>query len=216
MIARLEPDGTWVVQTGTRRVRIGDNGVEGDLEAFSVITEKLFTVVSDGRHSISIGDPGPGMSVDVVVSREKPRACYRAWITPGAGIAPGEVLAIPSLTVHRLGVNLHKIHVETRWFEEMLRGVKRIEGRLYDEKRRAFRVGDLLEVIRSDEALSFYAVIRGMRLYKSFEEMLAVEGLENVLPGVYSIEEGVGVYRRFYGESDEKRWGVVALEVEVL
>lgn len=46
--------------------------------------------------------------------------------------------------------------------------------------------------------------------------MLEKEGLENVLPGVKSIEEGIQVYRRFYDEEKEKKYGVVAIEIEPL
>jgi len=44
--------------------------------------------------------------------------------------------------------------------------------------------------------------------------MLKKEGIENVLPGVKNIEEGVQIYRQFYSEEREKKYGVVAIEVE--
>ncbi len=88
-------------------------------------------------------------------------------------------------------------------------GRKKVEGRLYDEKRQGIRPGD---TILFENRLM--CVVKDVRTYSSFREMLEREGLENVLPGMESIEEGVKVYRRFYPEEDEKRYGVVAIEVE--
>ncbi|NJE26846.1 ASCH domain-containing protein [Thermococcus sp. MV5] len=97
--------------------------------------------------------------------------------------------------------------------EEYLRlikeGKKKIEGRLYDEKRRQVKPGD---TIIFGEKLK--VKVKALRVYSSFREMLSEEGLENVLPGVKTIEEGVQIYRRFYTEEEEKKYGVVAIEIE--
>ncbi|XP_041993922.1 uncharacterized protein LOC121744447 [Salvia splendens] len=45
--------------------------------------------------------------------------------------------------------------------------------------------------------------------------MLEVENLENILPGVSSIEEGVQIYRNFYSEEKERSNGVLAICVQV-
>ncbi len=88
-------------------------------------------------------------------------------------------------------------------------GRKKVEGRLYDEKRQAIRPGDT--VIFENRLM---CVVKDVRTYPSFREMLEREGLENVLPGVGSIEEGMKVYRRFYSEEKERKYGVAAIEVE--
>jgi ASC-1-like (ASCH) protein len=40
--------------------------------------------------------------------------------------------------------------------------------------------------------------------------------LQNVLPGIETIDEGVKIYRNFYSESDEKKYGVVAIHFNLL
>lgn len=88
-------------------------------------------------------------------------------------------------------------------------GRKSIEGRLYDEKRRRIREGDVIIFERR-----LRVRVKALRIYSSFKEMLEKEGLQNVLPGAGSIEEGLKVYRQFYSEEEEKKYGVVAIEVE--
>ncbi|USG99487.1 ASCH domain-containing protein [Thermococcus argininiproducens] len=97
--------------------------------------------------------------------------------------------------------------------EEYLRlikeGKKKIEGRLYDEKRRQVKPGDTI-IFEGKLRVK----VKALRVYPSFREMLSEEGVENVLPGVKTIEEGVQIYRQFYTEEEEKKYGVVAIEIE--
>ncbi|AEH25540.1 ASCH domain-containing protein [Pyrococcus yayanosii] len=100
--------------------------------------------------------------------------------------------------------------LQEEYIELIRTGKKKIEGRLYDEKRRQIKPGDII----SFEGGKLKVRVKALRVYSSFREMLEKEGLENVLPGVDSIEEGVRVYRQFYDEEREKKYGVVAIEVE--
>ena len=97
--------------------------------------------------------------------------------------------------------------------EEYLRlikeGKKKIEGRLYDEKRRQIKPGDTI-IFEGKLKVK----VKALRLYPSFREMLSEEGLGNVLPGIKTIEEGIQIYRQFYTEEEEKKHGVVAIEIE--
>uniref|UniRef100_A0A0E0R6R0 ASCH domain-containing protein n=1 Tax=Oryza rufipogon TaxID=4529 RepID=A0A0E0R6R0_ORYRU len=52
-----------------------------------------------------------------------------------------------------------------------------------------------------------------IRKYASFSEMLQAEMISEVLPGISSIEQGVGVYRKFYTEEKESFYGVLAISV---
>ncbi|KAK1286969.1 hypothetical protein QJS10_CPB19g00717 [Acorus calamus] len=53
--------------------------------------------------------------------------------------------------------------------------------------------------------------VQHVKKYDSFFEMLEVENLNSVLPGVESIDEGVLIYRKFYTEEKEKANGVLAI-----
>jgi len=102
-----------------------------------------------------------------------------------------------------------KMGLQEEYLKAIAEGKKKVEGRLYDEKRQAIKPGD--EIVFENKLV---CVVKDLRVYSSFREMLEKEGLENVLPGVKSIEEGVKVYRRFYSEEKERKYGVVAIEVE--
>ena len=40
--------------------------------------------------------------------------------------------------------------------------------------------------------------------------------IDKVLPGISNIDEGLKIYRGFYGEKDEDKYGVVAIEIRLL
>ena len=101
--------------------------------------------------------------------------------------------------------------LQGEYLKLMKEGKKKVEGRLYDEKRQKLQVGDVI-VFEGKLRVK----VKALRRYASFKEMLEKEGLENVLPNVGSIEEGIKIYRQFYDEEREKKYGVVAIEVEVL
>ena len=52
--------------------------------------------------------------------------------------------------------------------------------------------------------------------YKSFREMIEANGLENVLPGVLTVDDGEEVYRKWYSKKLEDEFGVVGIEIEVI
>lgn len=58
--------------------------------------------------------------------------------------------------------------------------------------------------------------VKATNHYRSFEEMLRVESLDKVLPGVKSVVEGAMVYRRLYTEEKEMIGGIIAIHMQCL
>ncbi|XP_023641656.1 uncharacterized protein LOC17892243 isoform X2 [Capsella rubella] len=99
-----------------------------------------------------------------------------------------------------------ELHVQEPYFTQLKDGLKTVEGRC--------AVGDYMgsgAFILFNKCLLLE--VQDVHHYTSFSEMLRVEGLAKVLPGVQVIEEGVRVYRNFYSEEKERLNGVVAIRV---
>ncbi len=111
---------------------------------------------------------------------------------------------------------IHLMHVKENWLKKILSGSKVIEGRLYDEKRRRISIGDCI-ILRSESTnREIYVYVKYLRVYPSFKNMILAEGLNRVLPGIRSIDEGIKVYYKYYSRSDEERYGVVAIGLGLL
>ncbi|MHB1952765.1 MAG: ASCH domain-containing protein [Sulfobacillus sp.] len=109
--------------------------------------------------------------------------------------------------------HLWRKHLSEPWFDLVCRGEKSVEGRLDRGDFGLMQPGD--SVIWYNGDYSCATKIVSIRRYRSFIDFLKGERLSDVLPGIKTKEQGLEIYRRFYGCEDTIH-GVVALEVEVL
>lgn len=108
------------------------------------------------------------------------------------------------------------LSLQERYFQAVLAGAKRVEGRLAKHKYFTLNPGDKIS-FSSEGSCSLCIVCKviGVNYFRTFKEMLEKKGIEAMLPGETSIEDGVAIYRQFYSQRDEQRYGVAAIEIEV-
>lgn len=112
------------------------------------------------------------------------------------------------------GSETHTKTVRDPHFSNIKKGKKTVEGRLRKPSFEIIKEGDKVRWVNLNDAV--LTKITKRVEYDSFEEMIRNERIENVLPGCETIEEGVGVYRQFYSEEQEKEFGVYAFHLEVM
>ena len=100
-------------------------------------------------------------------------------------------------------------------FEKIISGEKIIESRLYDEKRQKVNVGDQIE-FSNVEDVKKKVLVRVMALYcyETFEELFSSFPCEYF--GGESKSELNDSIGKFYSKSNQERWGVVGIKVELL
>ncbi len=106
---------------------------------------------------------------------------------------------------------MHKIACQEPWYTKICKNQKRVDGRAgpkYDD----IKVGDKISF--DCKLKSVLCKVTRLTRYPSFYHLLMIEGLDNVLPGIKTIEEGVKIYRRFYSEIFEREHGVIAIEIQ--
>ena len=111
----------------------------------------------------------------------------------------------------------HEMKIQTIYFDKIKNGEKIYEVRLNDEKRRTMDVGDVLVLKKEPEQIEeLYLEIKDLVYFNSFDEMV------NTLPsqkiGFAGMEKQsiIDVYHSFYTPADEKKYGVVAIKVQVI
>jgi ASC-1-like (ASCH) protein len=110
-------------------------------------------------------------------------------------------------------------HVQEPWFSHIKEGRKTVEGRLNKGRFSNLREGDIVTWMNNDNNINrmFKTKIVYIKKYNTFSRMIEVEGLETVLPGIKTIDKGVkNIYRKFYSEEKEDKYGVLAIKVEPL
>lgn len=108
----------------------------------------------------------------------------------------------------------HTLRISDRWGESILSGSKTIEGRLTkpDSVASKVRSGDLI-CFRTQSNKEFIMRVLNARYYQTTRDYLKAEGIDKCLPGINSIDEGVAVYRAFYSQDAEARYGITAIAI---
>lgn len=107
-------------------------------------------------------------------------------------------------------------HRAEPYFTFLKNGQKTIEGRIKKGWYRFVKSGDHIIVYNEEENDLVEVLVKGVRTYSSIQEMLEQEPIKKLLPDIKTIDEGIEVYKRFYTEEQQREFGVVAIEVEII
>ena len=109
----------------------------------------------------------------------------------------------------------HLMHLEDEPFEMIKGGRKRVELRLYDEKRRRIELGDIIVFRRMDESEEIRVRVKGLLRFASFRDLFEFVPGEFVGLGNLSIGEKIARMRRYYTEEEERKYGVLGIWFEI-
>ena len=108
-------------------------------------------------------------------------------------------------------------HLDADVFEVVKNGSKKVEVRVYDEKRRKMKIGDeLIFLKRPLEKEKIVTKIVGLKIYNNFIELVKDYEMKELYLSEFSKEDFVKLLERFYSEEEQEKYGVVAIEFEVV
>jgi ASC-1-like (ASCH) protein len=106
--------------------------------------------------------------------------------------------------IHEYRRNFEDLNDE--WFEAIKSGKKIAEGGLNKSWVRNLQKSDMIEFVKkSDPSQKIELIITKLKSYRSFYELFDDVGLDKVLPGKKTYEEGLAVYRQWYSEDKENK-----------
>lgn len=120
-------------------------------------------------------------------------------------------------TIRKNSFKQHTLNLAPIYFDLIKSGEKILEGRLNDEKRKGFSIGDKITFYKEPEKIeTIKAIILDKYLFNSFDEMS--DALDKKLLGFdnETKQEMVDVYRTIYSSEDENNYGVVIFKIMVL
>lgn len=105
--------------------------------------------------------------------------------------------------------------VQDPWYTFIENGEKSIEGRLFKGSYERIKPGDIVTISCQQEMeKSIKVEIIKIERYESFKDMLENVDISKILPTIENVSEGVNVYRKFYDEQQEKKYGVIAIYLQ--
>ena len=91
-------------------------------------------------------------------------------------------------------------------------GLKKAECRVVSPYIKKFKVGDMLTLTGKNEYVK--CKITFLHFYKSFEEMLTSEGVQNLVPFVNNLSDALKIYNSFPGANRVNSSGCCAIGVK--
>lgn len=124
-----------------------------------------------------------------------------------------------------MGIGIRFLHEYKRyfedlnsvWFDAIKNGKKIAEGRLNKSWVATLQPLDMIEFKKRTEngidetQTPIRVMVTKLKKYNTFTELFDDVGLDRVLPGIKSYEDGVKIYRQWYSEDKEKELGVVGI-----
>lgn len=107
------------------------------------------------------------------------------------------------------------IHLDDKYYQKIKDGSKTIELRLYDEKRRKIKVGDIINFEnRKDKEIITTQVIK-LHIYPNFYELYKYLNKEDM---GYSKDESASYkdMEEFYSLESQEKYGVIGIEIKLI
>ena len=108
-----------------------------------------------------------------------------------------------------------KVHLNPEVFEIIKKGIKDIEVRVNDEKRRRLPVGDTLIFLKRPlEDESIIKKVKSLEYYNNFEELVNHYDMKRLYLDGYTKEMYLQEMSKFYTKEEQDEFGVVAIILE--
>jgi ASC-1-like (ASCH) protein len=109
----------------------------------------------------------------------------------------------------------HILKLQPKYFESVKNGIKVIELRLLDEKRQKIKIGDEIEFKKEPNLEeSIIVKVKGLLLYKTFEELIEDYPLEWLSDNTTTKEELIEILNTFYSKEEQEKYGVIGIRIE--
>ena len=108
-----------------------------------------------------------------------------------------------------------EFHLNEDIFKIVKNGTKHIEVRLNDDKRKKLKVGDnLIFINKSNEDKRINTIIKGLKYFSSFEDLVNYYRIDEIYKEDSSKEEFLELINKFYTKDEIEKYGVVAIDFE--
>ena len=110
---------------------------------------------------------------------------------------------------------IHELRLNNGPFDLIKNGTKTIEMRLYDEKRRLIKKGDIIEFTNRVTGEKIKTKVLDLHLYNSFKELY--NDFDNISIGYKADEiKNPNDMEKYYNKEEQDKYGVVGIEIKLI
>ena len=112
---------------------------------------------------------------------------------------------------------VHKMKLQPKYFDYIKYGTKRIELRLYDEKRKNIQLDDEIIFLKEPEQTeSIKTKVVALLRYKSFADLLDDFDISVLADNSLNKEELLKILQDFYSIEEQLEFGVLGIKIEIV
>jgi len=109
------------------------------------------------------------------------------------------------------------LSLRQHYFDAIKSGLKTVEGRINSSRFENCKPGDTVSFTCVSTNETIICTVTAVTVYTNFYDMLQAQGVENMLPGVTTLQDGVAMYEAFPGyEEQVKISGAIAINIKVM
>lgn len=111
----------------------------------------------------------------------------------------------------------HEMKLQPKYYNYILNGTKRIEIRLFDEKRQKIKLGDTIRFFNENNlSESFLVKVVGLLRYNSFNDMFKDYDISVLSDKCMTKEELMNTLESFYTKEKQLQYGVLGIRFELI
>ncbi len=111
----------------------------------------------------------------------------------------------------------YEMTLQPKYYNFILNGTKRIEIRLFDEKRQQIKIGDTIKFLKEPNLNeSFNAKVTDLLRYNTFEDMFRDFDISVLSDKSMTKEELINTLEQFYTKEKQKQYGVLGIRIELI
>lgn len=108
----------------------------------------------------------------------------------------------------------HILKLQPKFFDFIKDGTKRIELKLFDEKRQQININDIIEFKREPEQIDSLKVkVIGLLRYRSFEDLFEDFPIKILADSFISKAELLNALEEFYTPEKQEEYGVLGIKI---
>ena len=112
---------------------------------------------------------------------------------------------------------IHEMKLQPKFFDYIMNGTKRIEIRLYDEKRQKIKLGDKIKFFKEPDLVDTMVVkVIGLLRYKSFDDMFEDFDISILSDKSMNKKELISILEKFYPKEKQEKYGVLGIRIELI
>ncbi len=109
----------------------------------------------------------------------------------------------------------HEMKLQPKYFDFINNGTKRIEIRLFDEKRQIINIGDTITFLKEpDYAEALKVKVIGLLRYSDFNSLFNDFDIDMLADKSMTKDELKGVLEEFYTKEKQEQYGVLGIRIE--